>query len=108
MNIKHKTATNANVIQGWIDAEPRITNHKKTLRVYDDGSLYSYNLKIGQRTDTGICVVSDYTARTGGYHSQTTSTHVGLVKRLVNRAGGLVMHPRVWATSPLSDERLPF
>ncbi len=107
MNIKGKTARNQDVIQGWIDGEPRITNHKNTLRVYSDGSLFSYNLKIGQRTDAGICVISDYTARGGSFHSQTTSTHVGLAKRLVSRSGGLVMHPLVWATSPLS-ERLPF
>ncbi len=107
MNITGKVTTNSNLIQGWIDGEPRIRNHKQTLNAYSDGSLYSYNLKIGQRTNTGICVVSDYTAGGGCFHSQTTSTHVGLVKRLVNRAGGLVMHPRVWATSPLS-ERLPF
>ena len=107
MNITGKVTTNKNLIQGWIDGEPRIRNLKQTLNVYSDGSLYSYNLKIGQRTNAGICVVSDYTARGGSFHSQTTSTHVGLAKRLVNRAGGLVMHPRVWDTSPLS-ERLPF
>ena len=99
---------NQDLIQAWIEGQSQITNHKNTLEVYDDGSLYSYRLKIGQRTDAGVCVVSDYTAGGGSFRSQTTSTHVGLAKRLIRRAGGLVMHPLVWNTSPLSDERLPF
>jgi len=100
---------NEDLIQSWIEGHSEMTNHKRTLEVSTGGALWSYRLKIGQRTDAGICVVADYTARKGAFRSQTTSTHVGLAKRLVGRSGGLVMHPVVWNTSPLSnDEVVPF
>ena len=46
----------------------------------DGRSLWSYNLKIAQRTDEGI-VVGDFTAPGGDFHSMTTSKHVGMAKR---------------------------
>ena len=30
--------------------------------------LFSYNLKIGHRSGTGVCVVGDYTSPGGGFH----------------------------------------
>jgi hypothetical protein len=46
----------------------------------DGRSLWSYNLKIAQRTPEGV-VVGDFTSPGGGFHSMTTSKHVGMAKR---------------------------
>ncbi len=46
----------------------------------DGRSLWSYNLKIAQRTPEGV-VVGDFTAPGGGFYSMTTSKHVGMAKR---------------------------
>ena len=46
----------------------------------DGRSLWSYNLKIAQRTPEGV-VVGDFTAPGGDFHSVTTSKHVGMAKR---------------------------
>ena len=102
-----KKLSNSQVIEAWIDGDTA-KNHKGTLIALATGELYSYHLKIGHRTKAGVCVISEYTARTGSYHSQTTSTLVNLAKRLITRSGGLVMHPRVWETSPLRKEEIPF
>mgnify|MGYP003650979614 FL=1 len=101
--MKSPRLRNRNLILEWIDGRSQITNHTKSLMVDEHGSLYSYRLKIGQRTDAGICVVADYTAPKNQFRSVTTSTHVGLAKRLISRSGGLIMHPLVWRTSPLSE-----
>jgi len=102
-----KRMMNSKVVEAWIDG-CAAKNYKGTLRADPNGGLYSYFLKIGQRTKTGVCVVSEYNARTGSFRSQTTSTHVNLTKRLVGSSGGLVMHPRVWETSPLHEDEVPF
>lgn len=78
-------------------------NHKNTLKAIG-GDLFSYNLKIGRRTEGGQCVVVNKTAAGGCYHSQTTSCHVGIAKRHAD----MVMHPLVWEASPLSKEEAPF
>ena len=46
----------------------------------DGRSLWSYNLKIAQRTSEGV-VVGDFTSPGGGFYSVTTSKHVGMAKR---------------------------
>ena len=46
----------------------------------DGRSLWSYNLKIAQRTSEGV-VVGDFTSPGGDFHSMTTSKHVGMAKR---------------------------
>lgn len=46
----------------------------------DGCSLWSYNLKIAQRTPEGV-VVGDFTATGGDFRSMTTSKHVGMAKR---------------------------
>jgi len=46
----------------------------------DGRSLWSYDLKIAQRTPEGV-VVGDFTAPGGGFYSVTTSKHVGMAKR---------------------------
>ena len=94
-----KRTTNDGVIAAWKSGKPA-RNGRKSLTT-DGESLYSYHLKIGKRAG-GTCVVADYTAGTGSFKSQTTSCHVVRAKRRAN----LVMHPRVWLTSPLSDDPL--
>ena len=49
----------------------------------DGRSLYSYDLKIGERTLGGI-VVADFTSPGGHFVSMTTSKHVGLAKRVAD------------------------
>ena len=89
------------VIALWTEGRAA-RNHKNTLKAID-GDLYSYNVKIGRRTEGGQCVVVDYTA-SGRFLSQTTSCHVGQAKRHAD----MVMHPLVWEVSPLSKEEVPF
>ena len=57
-------------------------------RLRTDGqSLFSYDLRIAehvpQKDGTAITVVYDYTRGGNAFKSQTTSSHVGLVKRRV-------------------------
>ena len=49
----------------------------------DGRSLWSYDLKIAQKTPEGI-VVGDFTSQGGEYHSMTTSKHVGYAKRIAD------------------------
>ena len=86
---------NSNVVRLWA-AGRQATNHKRTLYSMEDGSLWSYNLKIGQRTDAGVCVVADYMAP--HFRSQTTSCHVSRAKGYAD----MVMNPKVWFHSPMS------
>jgi len=95
------------VIKLWKDGVKAI-NHKRSLTSVPrpDGcvELFSYNLKIGHRTPAGVCVVADFTAKSRSFYSMTTSCHVNKAKEVA----GLVMHPKVWQVSPVSDEGLPF
>ena len=86
---------NSNVVRLWAAGQPA-TNHKKTLYSLEDGSLWSYDLKIGQRTPAGVCVVADFMAPY--FRSQTTSCHVARAKRYAD----MVMNPLVWEHSPMS------
>lgn len=91
---KHR---NCNVVRLWA-AGQTACSHTHNLYSMEDGSLWSYSLKIGQRTDGGVCVVADFTAPAQQFRSMTTSSHV-------NRAKGyadMVMHPLVWEQSPMS------
>lgn len=100
--MKRTITNNLNVMQAWREGK-NARNHKNTL-IVSDGELYSCQVKIGQRSNAGACVVADYTANTGHFKSQTTSYHVNLAKR----SADLVMHPLVWVNSPLFREGLPF
>ena len=96
------TVTNNMVIALWTEGR-EARNHKNTLKAIN-GDLFSYNLKIGRRTEGGQCIVVDKTAKGGCFHSQTTSCHIGHAKRHAD----IVMHPLVWEVSPLSKEQAPF
>jgi len=93
---------NLNVVRAWKEGK-NARNHKSTFMTID-GELFSYRLKIGARTNAGVCVLANFRAATGGFHSMTTSQHVSIAKR----AADMVMHPLVWASSPLSYDELPF
>lgn len=67
---------NKDVINAFAAGRRAGTAHLLT----DGRSLWSYNLKIAQRTPEGI-VVGDFTAPGGDFHSMTTSKHVGMAKR---------------------------
>tara|TARA_B100000131_G_scaffold318719_1_gene363148 strand:- start:1505 stop:1807 length:303 start_codon:yes stop_codon:yes gene_type:complete len=97
-----KITDNLNVVRAWREGK-NARNHKNTLMTID-GELFSYRLKIGARTNTGVCVLGDFTSPGGSYHSMTTSCHVNLAKRMAD----MVMHPLVWETSPLSKDEVPF
>jgi|TARA_R110000824_G_scaffold122761_2_gene280217 hypothetical protein len=101
-------STNNNVIAAW---QHGLTarNHRYSLSSisYPNGraELYSYDLKIGERTPAGVFVIADFTAPAKGFHSMTTSKHVNLTKYQTGSA--VIMNPRVWEYSPMS-ERKPF
>ena len=76
MNDNVLTTDNLNVVRAWADGK-NARNHRQSLKAVD-GNLYSYDLQIGARTKTGVCVVGDYTAGGNSFHSQTTSSHVNL------------------------------
>ena len=100
--------TNDKVIKAWQDGVSA-RNHRHSLTCISQPSgraeLFSYDLKIGERTAAGVIVIADFTAPAKGFHSMTTSKHVNLAKY---RTGNpVIMHPRVWECSPMS-ERKPF
>ena len=99
---------NENVIAAWQNGVSA-RNHRYSLSSvsYPNGSaeLFSYELKIGERTPAGVFVIADFTAPAKGFHSMTTSQHVGLAKREVDSP--VIMNPLVWECSPMSGNK-PF
>ena len=85
--------TNLQVVRAWARGQSANGGNLST----DGTDLWSYGLKIGHNTGSSA-VLSDFTAGGGAFHSQTTSCHVGLARRVAD----VVMHPLVWAQSPLS------
>lgn len=88
---------NEEVVRAW-KAGDIATNHTRTFYAMQDGSLWSYGLKVGHRTEAGMCLLANYTA-SGKYVSQTTSCHVGLARRAAHQ----VWHPKVWEVSKFGD-----
>ena len=101
---------NDGVIKAW-QSGVSARNHRYSFSSisYPNGSaeLFSYGLKIAERTAAGAMVIADFTAPANGFHSMTTSCHVNLTKVHACREGAIIMHPRVWECSPMSDSR-PF
>jgi hypothetical protein len=95
------TVKNKEVAEAWRTGQSA-TNHRKSFYCLDDGSLWSYNLKIGQRTPNGICIMANYTA-SGEFMSQTTSCHTAKARVVAHH----VWHPKVWDVSRFS-QMLPF
>ena len=71
-------STNEQVINSFLNGRDA-----RGLNLFARGSsLYSYNLKIAERTTSGV-IVYDFTATGNAFYSMTTSQHVGLIKREV-------------------------
>ena len=76
---------NMGVVDAFMNLDSANAGRLKT----DGQSLYSYDLRIAehipQKDGSAVTVVYDYTSKGGNYVSQTTSGHVGLVKRRIPR-----------------------
>jgi hypothetical protein len=100
--------TNDKVVKAWQNGvSARNHRHSLTSISYPNGSaeLFSYDLKIGERTPAGVYVIADFTAPAKGFHSMTTSCHVNLAKYQTGSA--VIMNPLVWECSPMSESK-PF
>ena len=76
--------TNEQVVEAFMNQKPANGGVLTT----DGQSLFSYNLRIAEHVpqNGGACtLVYDYTARGNADKSQTTSSHVGMVKQRVPR-----------------------
>ena len=100
--------TNDKVIKAWQNGVSA-RNHRHSLTCISQpngrAELFSYDLKIGERTPAGVFVIGDFTAPAKGFHSMTTSKHVNLSKRMTGNP--VIMNPLVWECSPLSESK-PF
>ena len=81
------------VINSWTRGVAA-SSHNGALRT-DGVNLYSYNLRIGYRAQTGATILGDYTSPGGQFYSVTTSCHVGKARGVVCH----VMHPAVFENS---------
>tara|TARA_R100000808_G_scaffold11802_1_gene29983 strand:- start:405 stop:704 length:300 start_codon:yes stop_codon:yes gene_type:complete len=76
---------NDSVIDAFLNCKPANAGRLKT----DGQSLFSYDLRIAEHIpdDNGgaTTIVYDYTRGGNAYRSQTTSSHVGLIKRRLPR-----------------------
>ena len=100
--------TNDKVVKAWQNGvSARNHRHSLTSISYPNGSaeLFSYDLKIGERTPAGVYVIADFTAPAKGFHSMTTSCHVNLAKYTTGNP--VIMNPLVWECSPMSESK-PF
>ena len=108
LGIYGKPRSNDEVIKAW-QKGVSARNHRYSLSSvsYPNGSaeLFSYDLKIGERTPAGVYVIADFTAPAKGFRSMTTSQHVNLTKYTTGNA--VIMNPLVWECSPMSDSK-PF
>ena len=84
---------NGLVLEKWKDGETA-KSHNGALHT-DGTSLFSYNLKIGHRSRSGVTIVGEFTAPSGGFASMTTSCHVGAARAIADH----VMHPVVFKNS---------
>lgn len=97
--------SNDEVIRAWQKGESA-RNHRYSLTSISQpngrSELFSYELKIGERTRAGVMVIADFTAPAKGFRSMTTSKHVNLAK--YKTGNPVIMHPKVWECSPMSTE----
>ena len=84
---------NSRVIDSWTRGVAA-SSHNGALHT-DGTSLFSYKLKIGHRSRSGVTIVGDFTAPSGGFASMTTSCHVGKARVIADH----VMHPAVFKNS---------
>ncbi len=76
---------NDGVIDAFLNCKSANAGRLKT----DGQSLFSYDLRIAEHIPddygSATTLIYDYTSKGGNYVSQTTSSHVGLIKRRVPR-----------------------
>jgi len=88
---------NNSVIDAFLTQQPANGGRLKT----DGQSLFSYDLRIAehvpQNDGTAITVVYDYTRGGNAYTSQTTSSHVGLIKRRIPRRNVVLVETAIHA-----------
>jgi len=109
LGIYGKPRTNSEVIKAWQNGgSARNHRHSLTCISYPNGrtELFSYELKIAERTPGGVFVIADFTAPAKGFHSMTTSQHVNLAK--CKTGNPVIMNPLVWECSPIGREGKPF
>ena len=82
--------TNEQIIKAFLNGQSYQKSYKALST--NGNELYSYSLKIAEHHSEGY-VVYDYTAGGGHSVSQTTSTHVGLVKRMAPSWSTEIMRP---------------
>jgi len=85
------------VLEKWKDGESA-ASHNGALHT-DGTSLFSYNLKIGHRADSGTTIVGNFTSSFGAFASQTTSCHVGKARAIADHT----MHPVVFSNSEFKN-----
>ena len=89
---------NDQVLTKWAKGE---SANSHTGALHTDGTnLFSYSLKIGHRAKSGATVLGDFTSPGGGFHSVTTSCHVGKARRIADHT----MHPVVFNNSEFKQD----
>ena len=83
-------ATNSQVINSFLNGSASRAGSLTT----DGNALFSYNLKIAEWVEGRGLIVYDFTSTGQAFVSQTTSQHVGLIKREV-RDTNRIMLPQV-------------
>ena len=81
------------VLEKWKDGESA-SSHTGALST-NGTSLFSYGLKIGHRSRSGVTIVGVFTSPGGQFASMTTSCHVGKARGVADH----VMHPTVFKNS---------
>lgn len=78
-----KPVTNSEVCVAWALGKSA-RNHRGSF--WTDGKrIYSYELQIGDTSETNKKIVRDYTAKGSyGFKTMTTSQHVGLLRYIPN------------------------
>jgi hypothetical protein len=88
---------NEGVVNSFLNLQPANAGRLKT----DGQSLFSYDLRIAehvpQEDGTAITIVYDYTRGGNAYKSQTTSSHVGLIKRRVPKRNVVLVETAIHA-----------
>jgi len=88
---------NDSVIDAFLNQQSANAGRLKT----DGQSLFSYDLRIAEHIpdDNGgaTTIVYDYTRGGNAYKSQTTSSHVGLIKRRLPRRNVMLVETAVHA-----------
>ena len=108
MSFSGPRLNNDGVIKAWQNGlSARNSRTTLTSVSYPNGraELFSYDLKIGERTPAGVMVIADFTAPAKGFRSMTTSCHVNLAK--YQTGNPVIMNPLVWECSPMSESK-PF